>query len=213
MWNVVAEPGAGKTDLLMEMVERKLKAGMRVLIIDPDGGEEKWDRYPRLKGDHQIETLDPNFTGAIVCTYDEAGKDENGKTHIDTFDYLYFKLLKPKKLRNLVLVLDDPNVYAIDKPPTGLKKCMRRKRQSNMPILITAHNWGETPMGAIRFIDYWVLGPTASGPEERSSVLKAMVKVHAKYKQQADAEAISAKKAGRYHKWIAFDNKGNPLTK
>ncbi|MCP4789161.1 MAG: hypothetical protein GY881_02880 [Gammaproteobacteria bacterium] len=203
MFNAMAMPGAGKTTLLVQMVERKLKAGGRALIIDPDGAEPAWEKYKRIDN---IDNLKSDWKGAVVVDYDE----KQGKV-ADTFDRLW-SMVKAGKFKNFTLVLDDPNVYAIDKVIPGLKNLLRRKRQHNYDILTTAHNWGETPLGFLRFIDVWIIGPTSAGPEERSSNLgRDAVKIHKQWKDRADQEATAAKKAGRNHKFLAYTKDGSVL--
>ena len=205
MWNAMAMPGAGKTTLLIELVERKLKAGGRVLIIDPDGAEEAWDKFKRLEGG--IKDLKPDFKGAVVLDYDEKQGKVDG-----TFETLWKKYIKPGKLKNFSLVLDDPNVYAKDRLIPELTNLLRRKRQHNYDILTTSHGWGETPKSFVRFIDIWLLGPTAMGPEDRKDLLgPAKCILHNEWKAKADAEATAAKNAGRKHKFVAFDKDGAGL--
>jgi len=205
MWSATAMPGAGKTDILIDLVNRKLKASTRALIVDPDGAEQKWDRFKRIEGG--ITQLDPKFTGAVVIDYDEKAKGVEG-----TFEFLWNKLIKPGKLKNFTLVLDDPNVYAKDKLIPELTNLLRRKRQHNYEILTTAHSWGETPKSFLRFIDIFLLGPTATGPEDRKDILgPAKTAKHLQWKAKADAEARAAKAAGRKHRFFAFDKDGESL--
>ncbi len=204
MWNVMAQPGAGKTTLLIDLAERKLKSGGRVLIIDPDGAEPAWDKYPRLES---FADLDPNFKGAIVIDFDEKQGKQNG-----TFEHLWKELIKPGRLRNFTLILDDPNVYAKDRLIPELTNLLRRKRQHNYDIVTTSHGWGETPKAFVRFIDIWIIGPTSMGAEDRKDILgPAKVQLHNRYKIMADRDSMQAKQSGRNHKWIAFDKDGNQL--
>ncbi len=204
MWNVMAMPGAGKTTLLVDLVKRKLKRGGRVLIIDPDGAEPAWDSFKRIES---IKSLDPNFTGAVVVDFDEKQGKVDG-----TFEHLWRELIKPGQLRNFTLVLDDPNVYAKDRLIPELTNLLRRKRQHNYDVLTTSHGWGETPKSFVRFIDIWLLGPTAMGPEDRKDILgPTKTTLHNQHKTNADKEAAQARKSGRKHRFIAFDKDGNKL--
>lgn len=205
MFNVMAMPGAGKTTKLVEVVQAKLKAGGRVLIIDPDGAEEAWDRFKRLEGG--IKKLKPDFKGAVVVDYDEKQGKEDG-----TFEHLWKELIKPGKLKNFTLVLDDPNVYAKDRLIPELTNLLRRKRQHNYDIITTSHGHGETPRSFIRFIDVWVLGPTSMGPEDRKDLLgNDKTRLHNQWKTKADAEGREAKAKGRKHRFFAFDKDGLAL--
>ncbi len=204
MWNVMALPGAGKTTLLVDLVKRKLKRGGRVLIIDPDGAEPAWDSFMRIES---IKSLDPNFTGAVVVDFDEKQGKVDG-----TFEHLWRELIKPGRLRNFTLVLDDPNVYAKDRLIPELTNLLRRKRQHNYDVLTTSHGWGETPKSFVRFIDIWLLGPTAMGPEDRKDILgPTKTTLHNQHKINADKEAAQAKESCRKHRFIAFDKDGNKL--
>ena len=205
MFNFVGQPGSGKTTKLIEAVNAKLKNGGRVLIVDPDGAEEAWDKFKRL--DKGINDLKPDFKGAVVIDYDPQSKTTTG-----TFEHLWNELIKPGKLKNFTLVLDDPNVYAKDKLIPELINLLRRKRQHNYDIFTTSHGWGETPKRFFDFIDIYIVGPTAMGPEDRKDVLgPSKTAIHNQWKTKADSEAREAKSANRHHRFFAFDKDGNAI--
>lgn len=203
MFAIVAEPGAGKTSRMIEHIENQVAKGGRVIVIDPEGGEDAWNRFIRID-DVELLKKHPKFTGVVVLKWQEGV----------TFKALR-NLTETKKLTNWTLILDDPNVYATPVPEEDLAYFLRRKRQGGVDFLTTAHTWKELPPKFIRFIDYFELGPTGLGnPDERSKELGvAACRFHWIWKRKADQNSRDAKKAGEFHKWFAFTKDGlHPVT-
>ncbi|KYP13045.1 ATP-binding protein [Flavihumibacter sp. CACIAM 22H1] len=148
----IAAQGAGKTTFAINMI--KTLRPLRVLVLDPDGMEPKWQRLPEIELS-DIQTL-RTFTG-IRKAYIEPGD----------FARIY------QHFHNGLLILDDAANYAAEdgKLDKNLKKTIRRSRQKRLFILMITHNFGDTPPFMFRFASDYVLYYTEDAIEKRKSDL------------------------------------------
>lgn len=169
---VLAKPKSGKSHLLSKVViPAILKRKGRVLVVDPDGGEALW-YSPQFKRYNDITQVPDNFTGVAVVLY--SGKEAHGTP---TFPYIQSKLEGREfgqrgPWASTTIVLDDSNRYADGKVEDALEFLVQRKRQFGCDLIVTAHNWQQLAPIFYGFIDIYIIGPTATGPETRSAFIK-----------------------------------------
>jgi hypothetical protein len=207
----IAKPKAGKSTLLVKMIENILRAKRRILVIDPDGGETLWyDK--RFKRYDDIKAVPNNFNGVAVVMY---SKDAQ-RYGTPTFDYLQAKL----DTRNYAgrrgpwakttVIMDDANRYCKGQVEPGIEFLLQRKRQYGVDIIVTAHNWHQLPPIFYGYVDLYIIGPTLSGPEMRSDIIKG----DAQKNLQAVRAAINAKKAenpAKNYPWAVVTADGTPF--
>lgn len=202
MFCCIGEPGSGKTTRQIDMIKKRVKAGDRAIIVDPEGAEDAWSQFLRVK-DVEVLAKHPNFKGAVVIPWK--------KNH--TFSVLR-ELAEKKKLTNYMLVLDDPNTYATPDPEEDLRYFLKRKRQAGVDLFTTAHSWMEVPAAFCRFIDFWEIGPASGSASERQNIFgRAAAANLDKWQLKANQDKIRAKKAGKHHRFYGCDKFGkNPIT-
>ena len=165
MTGLIGKPRSGKTTLLHKMIAAIVKAGGRVLVVDPDGAEQSWNKYKRYQ---DIKDVPDNFKGVAVVYY--SAKEVHGTP---TFPYIQSNLDqrendgKSGAWVNSTVVLDDSNVYARGQLEDSLEWLLMRKRQYGVDIIATGHSWAEMPPMFMRFIDVYGIGATSGTPEER----------------------------------------------
>lgn len=149
-WIVIGTNGVGKTTL----VENLVKAEKRnVLIVDPDGGEKAWYRYPEIEVE-QIEYMTNH-----KCRFIAPEKE----------DIEYFK-----NFRNGLMVLDDCNHYFRPNLQFGMKQILVRRRQMNVDIIAVAHSLTEVPVKFWSFATHLILFKT--GPLRKSANIPMFIK-------------------------------------
>jgi hypothetical protein len=197
MYSIFAKPGSGKTYKLIQLLRARVAKGDRAIVIDPDGAEDAWDQFTRYDS---VADVPDNFKGIVVVEYHE------GKT----FSNIYARCTA-KKLKNFMLVLDDPNIYSLPSPEDELANLLRRKRQYSMDILTTSHGWSECPQAFLRFIDIYILGPTDSSPRERSALLgRTVMTRHERWKLLVDQHKRT--KPNEYP-WVIFQRDGQKIAR
>ncbi len=151
---IIAVQGGGKTTLANQMI--KAMQPLRVLVIDPDGMEEKWQKIPEidLQNVKELET----FTGIRKAFYEDGD-----------FHYIYHHF------HNGMLIMDDAANYMGDngKVDENLKRTYRRSRQKRLFILAITHNFGDTPPFLFRFASDYILFYTEDAIETRKRYLPA----------------------------------------
>lgn len=198
MFTLVSEPGGGKTTWLINFIRARVKNGDRAIVIDPDGGEDAWNQFVRLKDVKNLENH-LNFKGVVVIPY--------VKNHT-------FKLLRQwaeqKKLIDYMLVLDDINAYGVPDPEEDLRYFFKRKRQGGIDFFATGHSWMEVSASACRFTDYWLIGPASGTPVERAQQIgsKDAANNLEIWQQKANDDKIAAKRARRFHTFFSADKFG-----
>jgi hypothetical protein len=199
LFTIIGEPGCGKTERLIAHIRlRVTKNADRVIVIDPDGGEDKWNQFLRVDDINKLES-NPNFKGVVVIPWEEG---------------ITFKLLRKwaesKKLTNYIMVLDDVNAYATPRPEDDMLYFLRRKRQAGVDVFTTAHSWMECAAAVCRFTDFWDIGPAGGSPIERQKEIGsvAVAKRLDKWQQMANQNNADAKRKGQYHAWFGVDKLG-----
>lgn len=209
MMALIARPKAGKSTLLVKLIDSVVKNGRRVLVVDPDGGEMIWyDK--RFKRYDDITKVPANFKGVAVVLHSD--KPEMGTA---TFPYIQSKLDTRQNggvrgpWAGVTMVLDDANRYAKGAVEPALEFLLQRKRQYGVDLLVTAHSWHQAPPIFFQFIDIYIIGPTHSGPETRSDIIKgeAMVKMRA---VREKVNALKAADADSYP-WSIITADGRPF--
>lgn len=202
MFCTVGEPGSGKTERQIALIKKRVAAGDRAIIVDPEGAEDAWSEFVRVK-DADTLRKHPNFKGAVVIEWK--------KNY--TFKILR-ELAEKKQLTNYMLVLDDPNTYATPDPEEDLRYFLKRKRQAGVDLFTTAHSWMEVPAAFCRFVDFWDIGPASGSPTERQNIFgKTAANNLDKWQKLANKDKVIAKKEGRYHDFYGVDKFGkHPIT-
>ena len=203
MWTIVSEPGGGITSRLIAHIMARVGKGDRAIVIDPDAGEDAWNKFLRLKDVAQLEKKF-NFKGVVVVPYI--------KGH--TFKKLR-EWAEAKKLINYMMVLDDLNTYGVPDPEDDIRNFLKRKRQGGIDVFTSAHSWMEAPASCCRFTDYWDIGPASGSPLERAREIgsKDAAQNIAKWQDKANQNALSARRKGVFHAWYGCDKFGkHPLT-
>lgn len=206
MFSIFAKPGAGKTTKLIEIIKRKVAAGDRAIVVDPDGAEEAWDQFKRYES---ITQVPDNFKGVVVVEWQEKVTFANIRNRCMARDAQGNDTKRPK-WGNFMLVLDDPNTYAHPNVEDELQNLLRRKRQYGIDIWTTAHGWSECPQGFLRFIDVYILGPTSATPQERAGLLGGR-EVVARHQQAKNVIDGHKRQFPDTYPWTVFDRQGNPL--
>lgn len=187
---IIGQPRCGKTTFLLNTINDLVKNGDRALIIDPDGAEPAWFKFPII----EKSSFDPEFKGIKVMQYED---DE-------TFDFLLDQM-QTGKLKNLNLVLDDANVYAESHIEQPLKTILRRKRQYMVDIWATAHGYTDVPPKFFTFITQYVLFETSDEIDRRKKEIPSFEK-HLEIKRRVD---LTNKKTPYYKEF--FNKYGEPL--
>ncbi len=202
MFCVIGEPGSGKTERLINLIKMRVKNGDRAIIVDPEGAEDAWSQFVRVKDAENLKNH-TDFKGAVVVGWE--------KGH--TFKILR-ELAEKKQLTNYMLVLDDPNTYATPDPEDDLRYFLKRKRQAGVDLFTTAHSWMEVPAAFCRFVDFWDIAPASGSPLERKNIFgKSAATNLDKWQKLANADKVIAKREGRYHKFYGVDKFGkHPVT-
>ena len=203
LFTIIGEPGCGKTERLITLVKDRVKNGDRAIIVDPDGGEDKWNEFLRIPDVKKLENH-PNFKGIVVVDWQEG----------HTFKLLR-KWAEEKKMVNYLMILDDANAYANPKPEEDMLYWFRRKRQGGVDVFTTAHSWMEASASVCRFTDFWDIGPAGGSPIERKKEIGsvAVARNLEKWQQAANNDAEKAAREGRYHRWFGANKLGkHPIT-
>lgn len=183
----VAAPGRGKTKLLIDAIKQKLKNGERVLVVLPDQSEPAWFPWYTngvIDAEDLEKKFNPNFKGVCLVEYEEKL----------TFPFLY-KLFKSGKLKDLDLVLDDPQ-YVGEKPEKELIRILSRKRQHGTDIWSNFHSHDQIPTKFFQYITIYGVGYTEAEIILRKEQLG---EVHKKIKQQVDSIANVPKGHKNYY--------------
>ena len=212
MTALIAKPKAGKSTLLVKIINAITAKGRRVLVVDPDGGEMLW-HDKRFKRYPDITKVPDHFTGVAVVTHSD--KPTMGTP---TFPYIQSKLdVRQNGDRRgpwagVTIVLDDANFYAQGKIEDALEFLLKRKRQYGCDLIVTAHSWHQAPPIFFQFVDIYVIGPTqgGGGPENRSDIIKGeALKNMAKARENVNAQ--KAKDPNSYP-WAIINSDGSPFT-
>jgi hypothetical protein len=208
---ILAKPKSGKSYLLSKVIIPSIvKRKGRVLVVDPDGGEMLWYNSD-FKRYNDITQVPNNFKGVAVVMY--SGKEAHGTP---TFPYIQNKLEGRKfgergPWAKTTIILDDSNRYADGKVEDALEFLVQRKRQFGCDLIVTAHNWQQLAPIFYGFIDLYLIGPTATGPETRSAIIKgqAMKNLQA---VRAKVNAEKAKDPEKSFPWATVTADGLPFT-
>jgi hypothetical protein len=139
--------GTGKSTRLMDLAERRIKQGHRVLFIPAHEHETSFNKYPPM----HIKEVD-TFTG--------------GRRIYVTNEDQFVELIL--KIRNLVLVCDDFRVYLPkDRTHPEVRKLFIKRRHINVDIYMAAHGFKEVPPPFFAFMDYIFLHKTLDASMNR----------------------------------------------
>lgn len=163
----IGRSGSGKTTKLVEIVAAALKAGRRVIVIDPDGGEPAWDIYKRYQ---DIANVPVNFKGAVVVPFsDDPYLGTPTFRHIEEMTATTFHGGNNGPWEKSIIIIDDCNAVVpegrVDKP---LKWLFARRRQYGFDLVITGHSWMRIPPFFFGYINAFLIGPTLEPPHPRS---------------------------------------------
>lgn len=184
---IIAAAGRGKTTLLINILETKLKAGERSLVIVPDLSEPAWFNYPTIMSDDLETEFNPDFKGILCIEYEEKV----------TFPFIY-KLFKEAKLKDLNLVLDDP-FYCDPTPESHIMKILARKRQYMIDIFSNAHSYDRVPPKFFTYITLFCLGYTEASILNRKEELAEFYSAHVQKKAEIDRIANVPKGHPNYY--------------
>lgn len=175
---VIGKPGTGKTTAALKFVEKLGKK--RCLIIDPDGQEDKWSRFPL------IDVMDAEAVANIngVCRGmipSSKSKDINKM----------FSIIR-NNFRDGLLVLDDCKTYVSNAVDEELRNVFRRKRQMMIDVVTITHGFTDTPPIFFTFATHIVLFSTLDNIERRKNVLPAFEKFSL-LKEEIDKKAADTR--------------------
>ena len=145
---ILGAQGRGKTTVLLDALKHKISLEDRALVILPDQSEKAWfPYYPVINSEDLEEQFDPNFKGICLIEWEEK----------ITFPFL-LKLFKSGKLKNLNLVLDDPQyMLPPNRPEKEIIRICSRTRQYGIDIWSNAHGYDQIPPSFISYITVYGL--------------------------------------------------------
>lgn len=152
---IVGKPGCGKTSLMLDKFIPAIGKD-KTLIIDPDGLEEKWQRFPRV--DVMDDKAIQNLKG-IAWSYANASD----------YNAMFEKI--QRNFRNGLLLMDDVRVYCRSNVEEALRNMLRRKRQMMADIVVAAHGFTEVPPAFFPFATDYILFPTMDNINKRKNEL------------------------------------------
>ena len=196
---IIAAPGRGKTHQLIQILETKLNAGERSLVIVPDGSEPAWFNYPTIFSDDLEEKFNPNFKGILCIEYEEKL----------TLPFVY-KLFKEGKLKDLNFVLDDP-FYCDPRPEPEIRKILARKRQYMIDCFSNAHSYDRVPPLFFSYITIFGLGYTETGIVNRREQLEPDYTSHVQKRGEVNAIANVEKDNINYHHFQYYRRDGKNI--
>lgn len=207
-FEIIADPGRGKTELLINALLSKLRSGDRALIVLPDQSEPAWfpfyreskptAKYPfiinnLIDADELEEKFNPNFEGIQLIEFEEKS----------TFPLLY-KYFKAGQLKNLNLVFDDPQ-YLGSKPEKEMIRILSRKRQYSCDIWSNAHSHDQVPNSFFQYITVYGLGHTSAEIINRKDQLP---KSHLTIKKEVDRIANVERGNPKYYFFTFYKKDG-----
>lgn len=196
---IIGAPGRGKTKLLVDSLNLKVKQGDRALVVLPDQSEEAWFPYfPVIEAEDLEQKFDPNFKGICLIEWEEKL----------TFPFL-LDLFKTRKLKNLNLVLDDPTYAASpNQPEKELIRILSRKRQYCLDVWSNAHSYDQVPKQFFQYITIYGLMFTSAEIKNRLGE----VPHHVPIKKRVDSIAGQRKDNNpNYHYCEFFYKNGEKL--
>ncbi len=189
---VVGAPGRGKTTLLIEALLKKIDMGDRALVIVPDRNEQIWyPYYPVINADNLEKSFNPNFKGICVIEYKKGV----------TFKFL-LKMFESGKLKDLNLVLDDPN-YARRNPEEEIITILSRLRQFQTDAWTNGHSIDYLPPDFFQYITIYGIMYTRAEIKNRLDEVPHLVDV----KRRVDRTAGEKREGNPNYHYVEFVNK------
>lgn len=147
---IVGAQKTGKSTLADEIIQA---SNRKTLIIDSEGLEKLWWKYPIIK----LEDLQRFKSGTARIIFDE--DDPN-----------FFKILR-RTFFGGMLVFDDAAFFLIDRRAEHFRKLLMKNRQTNNDIVLIFHGISEVPPNFWTFISVLFLFNTTDSMERiRESV-------------------------------------------